>query len=216
MYITNEHGRLRVTTIPLGAMTTNCYFVWDVASRQAIIVDPADSGEFLLEVLGELELKPTAIVFTHAHFDHVLGSLALSSIASIPTWLHAADIPLLARAQKSAAHWLGYPVDPVPPATNLLTSKTTFELDNESLSIMHLPGHTPGGIGIGVFSGSAPFICSGDLITDEGLGTSTHSYSSKVDFKNSFERLAKLPTTTLLYPGHGKTILAEHLDFSVQ
>ncbi len=207
---------MHVTTIPLGAMNTNCYLIWDAASREAIVVDPADSGEFILEKLGELQLTPTEIVFTHAHFDHVLGSLALASLANIPTWLHPADTPLLTRAQKSAEHWLGYSVDPVPPATNVLATKTTFKLGDELLSIMHLPGHTPGGIGIGIFTGPAPFICSGDVITDEGLGTTTHSYSNKADFRNSLIKLRNLPTNTLLYPGHGKPILASDLDSSVQ
>lgn len=207
---------MHVTTIPLGPMTTNCYLIWDTKSKEAIVVDPADSGEFILEKLNELQLIPKNIVFTHAHFDHVLGSLALASTANIPTWLHPADVPLLSRAQKSAEHWLGYPVDPVPPATNVLTSGTTFELGNESLSIIHLPGHTPGCIGIGVFSGPAPFICSGDVITDEGFGTTTHSYSNKADFKNSITKLAQLPANTLLYPGHGKPILVEDLNTSVQ
>lgn len=216
MYITTDHDNLRVTTIPLGAMTTNCYFVWDAKSRETIIVDPADAGEFLAETLRELGLRPTAIVFTHAHFDHVLGAFALATLLQLPTWLHPADVPLLSRAQKSAEHWLGHPVDPVIPATNLITHETTFRLGTKTLSILHLPGHTPGGIGIGVLTSETPFICSGDIVTDEGYGNTTHNYSNKAEFARSLQILSNLPKTTTLYPGHGKPILASDLDSSVQ
>jgi len=224
MYVTTDHNTLRVTKITLGALATNCYFIWDAKSREAVIIDPADSGEFLIEVANELALTPTAIVFTHAHFDHVLGAFALTALLQIPTWLHPADAPLLTTAQLSAHHWLGYPVDPVPPATHVLTENTTFKLGSEVLTVLHLPGHTPGSVGIGVFAGESPFICSGDLVTDEGHGSTHHRYSNLVALEHSLKKLSELPTSTYYYPGHGnlltqpdlKAMLAEYLAASVQ
>jgi len=224
MHTTTQHDQLYITTITLGALATNCYFIWDRTSRQAIIIDSADAGEFLAQMIGEIDLKPTAIIFTHAHFDHILGSFALATLLQLPTWLHPADASLLRKAQKSAEYWLKHPVDPVLPVNNTITSRTEFSLGKKQVKVLHLPGHTPGGIGIGVFSGAAPFICSGDLITDQGIGAATHTYSNKKDLKNSLKKLTKLPTNTTYYPGHGKplkqieikAILAQHLGDSVQ
>jgi len=221
MHTTTEHDNLRVTTITLGELATNCYFVWDAKSYEAIIVDPADSGEFLAELVLELQLTHKAIVFTHGHFDHVLGSLALTTILNIPSYIDAADAPLLAKAQKSAEHWLKHPVDPVLPASYFLEHRTPFFL---GLDILSMPGHTPGSVGIGKLSGTAPFICCGDVITDEGIGASHHRYSSPIEMSKSLAKLSALPNKTQYYPGHGvplsqaelKAILAGDILSSVQ
>ena len=80
-----KSNNLQVETLTLGQLDTNCYIPWCKETRECIIIDPADSAETITQTIIDLELKPLCIVFTHAHFDHVLGSLELKLNFNIPS-----------------------------------------------------------------------------------------------------------------------------------
>lgn len=62
---------MRIHTIIVGPIETNCYIVEDEASKKAMIIDPGEEAEKILEHLKNLQLKIEAIVITHGHFDHI-------------------------------------------------------------------------------------------------------------------------------------------------
>ena len=83
---------LKIEILVLGELQTNCYLVFDEKSRQALIIDPADSGDTINQTLLDLQLKPHAIILTHGHFDHVLGLLEVKLAWNIPIYAHSADL----------------------------------------------------------------------------------------------------------------------------
>ena len=68
---------LQVTTLSLGELNTNCYLAWCPITQEALIIDPADSAETISEEILRLGLQPLAILLSHGHFDHILGTLEL-------------------------------------------------------------------------------------------------------------------------------------------
>ncbi len=183
-------------------MATNCYLVWDEKSQETLIIDPGEAAAYIEAKIADLKLKPTVLLATHGHFDHILAVLELKLAYQIPFLIHPKDLFLLKQAQKSAQHFLGISVDPVASADRFLKEKERVKFGQEVLKVMETPGHTPGGIsllGKGV-------IFSGDTLFADGVGRTDFSYSSKKDLDQSLNKIFKLPDATILYPGHGETV----------
>ena len=66
-----------VLCMTLGMVETNCYLVWNKESKEALLIDPADSAPQIEKVIRERELTLKALLLTHGHFDHVLAADAL-------------------------------------------------------------------------------------------------------------------------------------------
>ncbi len=198
--------RPKVETLTLGALDTNCYIVWCPESLEAVIIDPADSGQTIIDRLLQLSLKPTAILLTHGHFDHVLGVLELYMAYDMPVYLHKNDIPLIKNAQKSAQHWVGHETDPVPTPTHFLSEGSTFSFGNCQLVTVETPGHTPGSVSFiaTVEAEQPPLIFSGDTLFKNGVGRTDFKYSSPVALEKSVKKLLSYPASSFVYSGHGE------------
>ena len=203
----------------LGELDTNCYLLWCEETRQAVIVDPADAGESIAEELLVRKLAPTAILLTHGHFDHLLGSLSLQLSFDIPIYVHAEDTFLMANAQKSAEHWLKHPVDPVPTANFALEENQEISFGNCSVRVLHTPGHTPGSCSFLYLPESAPdtdeqfifsempYLFDGDVIFKEGIGSTSHRYSNRKQLYSSFQKIKDLGVIRI-FPGHGESFVS--------
>lgn len=212
-------SKLQIETMSLGELDTNCYLAWCDETKLCVIIDPADAGESIAEQILHLQLQPTAVLLTHAHFDHVLGTLAVQLSFDIPVFLHSADNKLLAGAQKSAEHWLKHTVDPVPPATFELHDGSVIKVGHTQLEVIHTPGHTPGSCTFFwrqtqtssaqdfVFAEpSAAFV--GDLIFQNGVGRTDHGYSNKNALFKSIQRIRELGPARI-YAGHGESFFSQ-------
>lgn len=212
-------SKLQIETLTLGELDANCYIAWCEETLQAVIIDPADAGESIAERIVALQLEPRAILLTHAHFDHVLGTLALQLSFDIPVYLNNADNFLLEGAQKSAEHWLKHTVDPVPPANYSLDENQIITVGNCELQVLQTPGHTPGScsffwestqksdrLSFTFAEPSALFV--GDLIFQNGIGSTDHRYSKKNDLFTSIQKIRDLGQTRV-YAGHGEAFFSE-------
>lgn len=193
-------NQLEIRRYTLGELDTNCYITWCPQTYQAVVIDPADSGDFISQTLLDLQLQLTGIILTHAHFDHCLGLLELKLNFPVPTFLHPADTQLLTTATRSAQHWLKRQVDPVPVADTQMSDGTHISVGQQTLTVLHTPGHTPGSVAL--ISQHAIF--SGDTWFKDGVGSTQHRYSSKRDLFKSLENLRSAAKGKLVYPGHGE------------
>ena len=198
---------MKIETLTLGELATNCYLLWEETSGEALIIDPADSGETIVSRVLELQLIPTAIVLTHGHFDHVLGLLEVKLALDLPVYLHPGDNELLSQAGASARHWLKRAVDPVPAATHTLTEGHQLSLGGVSFEVLETPGHTPGSICL--YSVAEKIIFTGDTLFKEGVGRTDFSYSSPLALEKSLQRLANDCRGYSALPGHGDRFLVQ-------
>lgn len=195
---------MKIETVVVGQMATNCYIVSDTGD--SIIIDPGDAPEYISDVLTRLGVAPTLIVATHGHFDHLMAAFALQQMYDIPFAMHEADIFLLKNMQSSAKHFLNLAVvDPPPRVDRVLRA-----LDRVgTLTVSEAPGHTPGSIclaGNGV-------IFTGDTIFARGaVGRTDASYGDALALAGSVSRILGYPPETRLLSGHGhETTVSEEV-----
>jgi hydroxyacylglutathione hydrolase len=125
----------------------NCSILGDTASREAIVIDPGDDVESILEILRRHDLKVRAILSTHTHIDHVGGLAGLHRATGAPVLIHEADLELY-RHLDTQAQWLGVPTPAKTKITDFVREGDTVRWGGFSAGVLHTPGHTPGSISL--------------------------------------------------------------------
>ncbi len=189
---------LAIDKLTVGDLETNCYLVSD--SNECVIIDPGDDADFITETIINKKLKPTAIVLTHGHFDHVLGCLELKLNFTIPIYLNEKDKKLYTSANQSATHWLKKKTLKVPPIDQFIKEGSKIKIGSESLTVIETPGHTPGSV---CFYDGQKNLFTGDTLFADSVGRTDFSYSKPLQLTKSLAKLFKLPGETIVYPGHG-------------
>lgn len=178
---------------------TNTWLLWDDASRQALLIDPAAPSEELLGRIRELELKVDLIVNTHGHADHIGGNLWFREKLGSRVMIHSADSAMLEDNRKNLSEYMESPL-PLHSADILAEDGMVLDLGQHQVHIIHTPGHTPGGICL--LAGK--FLISGDTLFEQSIGRTDLPGGSHHQIIHSIrEKLFVLPDDTVVFPGHG-------------
>lgn len=191
-------------------MATNCYILIDKESNQAIVLDPGDDGQYIIDQLTNLQAIPILIIATHAHFDHVMAVYELQTTYQIPFILHQGDLFLLPRMGSSAKYFLGVKqIDPVPQVNRTISDKDIIGFGKIDLNVIHTPGHTPGSISL--YIEKLGVIFTGDTIFAGGqVGRTDFAYSDAKLMTKSISKILSIKADTILYAGHGEdSIISE-------
>jgi hydroxyacylglutathione hydrolase len=184
----------------VGPLACNCYVVGDSVTKQAIVIDPGGDAQDLLATITEEGLTVTAIVATHAHFDHVLAAEALREATGAPFHMHAADRPLLDWIGPSMEMFLGVPGQEPPEVDNDAPEGDKLIAGDVEFEILHTPGHSPGSISLvtarALFPGDTLF--AGSVGRTDLPGGDTQQLVDAVRGK-----LFALDDDLPVYPGHG-------------
>jgi len=187
-----------VHALVVGRLATNCYVLEN--EGVAIIVDPGDDPERILRFIKDIKTKPSAIVATHAHFDHVLGVDHLRRVLRIPFLLHREDLPILESMQNRARHFVGIEVPKPPKVDGFLEDGKGLRLGSETVKVLHTPGHSPGSI---TLYGNG-YVMTGDALFNQSIGrTDLPGGDFDTLVRSIKERLFMLEDETIVYPGHG-------------
>lgn len=190
----------------VGPLACNCYVVGDPASMEAIVIDPGDDADLLAEDIATLGLTITAIVATHAHFDHIVAAGRLRELTGAPFHLSSLDKPLLSWMQESGRMFLGLELPPPPEVDTDASEGDVLVAGAVSLEVLHTPGHSPGSITLvhddAVFSGDTLF--AGSIGRTDLPGGDTETLLAVIRNK-----LFSLPEDLPVYPGHGPATTLE-------
>ncbi|MDR2278654.1 MAG: MBL fold metallo-hydrolase, partial [Vagococcus sp.] len=180
---------------------TNTYLVWDVASKEAILIDPAAPNADLKDYINKMDLIITKIINTHGHGDHIGGNEYFANEFDCPICIHENDAPMLGDSNLNLSAFMNVDLK-TPPAKILFTGEYDFKLGNYELKILHTPGHTKGGVVIY----AKPYLFTGDTIFLTDIGRTDlpgGNYDELI--KSIKEKVFKFPEDTKIFPGHGSS-----------
>jgi len=202
---------MHIQCFPLGELQANCYFL--IENSNCLIIDPADSAEFILEEVQRRNLTVKGMFATHGHFDHILAageiqlSLGMLYQRELPLYIFEEDLFLIKRVKETALHFLNHVPQFLPIQELQFLKEGKMELEDFKFEVFHTPGHTPGSCCFYFPTDSAIF--TGDTLFKEGVGDYSHKYSDKKLLFNSIKRILNLDEGTTIYPGHGEETLVQ-------
>jgi glyoxylase-like metal-dependent hydrolase (beta-lactamase superfamily II) len=188
----------KLHTLVVGRLQTNCYILQ--SDSIALVIDPGDEPERILRFLNDIAVKPSRIIATHTHFDHVLGVEAIRGALNVPFLIHPDDLSMLESMQGRVRQFMGFSVPPPPKVDQFLRDGDSITVGKDTLKVIHTPGHSPGSISI-VGQG---FVLTGDALFNQSIGrTDLPGGDFDMLVRSITERLFSLDDDTIVYPGHG-------------
>jgi len=187
--------------ISVGPLQCNCSVIGDEASQQAIVIDPGDEVQQILDLIEKHNLQVKQIVITHAHIDHVGGAMKLRAATGAPILLNQNDYTLLKMLDMQAA-WVGMRSPGKVEIDQSLGQADTVRAGSLVAQVLHTPGHTEGSICL-YFPADNKLI-AGDTLFAGSIGRTDlpgGSYEKIID--SIHDRILALPDETIVVPGHG-------------
>ncbi len=187
-------------SLTVGPLGTNCYVLWDRSTRTTAVIDPGGDAARIREVILSNRLKPNSILLTHGHPDHCFAAGYIAGEYGAEIYMHEADIDQVDLLLPTLA--MVYDVSSFVKLSPLkfLKNGDVLSLGESSISVIHTPGHSPGGV---CFVTDAGVFC-GDTIFAGSIGRTDFPGGDHDQLIASIKtKLLTLPDTTPLLPGHG-------------
>jgi hydroxyacylglutathione hydrolase len=187
--------------VRVGPLQCNCSVIGDEQTREAIVIDPGDDVDQVLDLIRKHNLQVKQIVITHAHIDHVGGAMKLRAATGAPVLLNQNDYALLKMLDVQAA-WLGMaPPEKVEIDQNL-GQADTVKAGSLVGQVLHTPGHTEGSICL--YFPAETMLIAGDTLFAGSIGrTDLPGGSFEKIIHSLHDRVLALPDETVVVPGHG-------------
>lgn len=187
----------RIVTEPVGPVAANCHILEFDGS--VVLIDPGGDPDLLLRLVGKRTL--TALLITHGHYDHIgaIGPLK-ERHPGAAVMIHRDEARSLADPSLNLSGHFGIDGRYKREPERLLGHGDRIDLpDGSSLTVIHTPGHTPGGV---CFHGDG-ILFSGDTLFFESIGRSDLPGGDDETLLASIRgRLFTLPDDTRVLPGH--------------
>ena len=164
--------------------STYTYVLFDVATREALIIDPVDTQlDRDLATLREYGLKLVWTVETHAHADHITSAGKL--------------------AEHAGAHTAAPAACGISTALRQLQDGDELAFGRQTIRCLSTPGHTAGSMCYLWENEGQPHVFTGDTLLINGCGrTDFQSGSPQAMYHSLTEVLFHLPDDTVVWPGH--------------
>ncbi|WP_456386447.1 MBL fold metallo-hydrolase [Desulfolithobacter sp.] len=190
---------MKIQQLTVGMMSVCCYIVSCEETGKAAIIDPGGDEDRILAACRTAGLDVEYIIATHGHPDHVCGNGPIQQATGAKIIMHRADGEFFARDEvRQYFSMLGLAESPSPDI--LVEDQDVITFGNQSLKVLHTPGHTPGSICLY----EAPDCFTGDTLFVGGVGRTDFPGGSTSELLNSIRtRLLTLPPETIVWPGHG-------------
>lgn len=216
---------------PAAAFGTNCYVLAPAAGQECVIVDPGVGvQDQLAQLLAEHGLKPTAVLLTHGHLDHVYAVTPVCG-GALAAYIHTDDryrlrdplatlgpalVAALEQQFGTSATWRE-PEDIVE-----ITDGQSLQLAGLTFEVLHAPGHTEGSVVFeladvpdGARDGTdvevTSSVLSGDVLFAGSIGrTDLPGGDGEAMQRSLRDVILPMPDTALVLPGHGPATTIAH------
>jgi hydroxyacylglutathione hydrolase len=136
-------AELDVRTFTVGAFRENAYVVRNPGAAEALLIDPGDEAERLIEAITTLEVTIPAILITHTHIDHIGAVAALARHTGATVYCPSLECDVLADIDASVKHF-GLSGFENYDADELLSGGEHLTLAGLEIDVHFTPGHSPG------------------------------------------------------------------------
>ena len=193
---------MQIHTLYPGSWLSNCYILvsqGEDGKNHAAVIDPSAPTDEILSLLEGEEAVLDMIIMTHGHFDHIMSLDELRDATGAPAYIHENDAEMLTDSTKNAYSFFFRDEFTQGQADKTLADGDIIKIGNESLTVIHLPGHSRGSIAL-LCDG---FILTGDTLFSEGFGRYDLHGGNALILKESLNRLKALDQDLRIYAGHG-------------
>lgn len=183
----------------VGSMEVCCYIVGCAKSGRGAVIDPGGDVDRILAAIDELGLSIDYIIATHGHPDHVCGNRQLKEATGASIVFHKVEDAFFQKP-KVSNYFSMLGLEASPAADLTVEEGDTITIGEEKLTVIHTPGHTPGGMCLL----NGPDLITGDTLFVGGIGRTDFpggSYSDLIEAVTT--KLLILPEETVVWPGHG-------------
>jgi hydroxyacylglutathione hydrolase len=198
-----------VRAFTVGPVQENAYIVRaDEQATKALIVDPGDESERLLEAANQLGVELEAILLTHCHFDHIGAVAPIAKATGAPVYCPTIEQPLLTDVMSWVPPGFG-PFESHEPE-HLLSGGEQLHIAGMDIDVLFTPGHSPGHLTYAI----SGLLLSGDVLFQGSVGRVDLPGGDWATLEGSIETLiGAYEPDTVVYPGHmGVTTLGRELQ----
>jgi hydroxyacylglutathione hydrolase len=186
---------------PVGPLQCNCSVIGDENTHEAMVIDPGDQIEGILDILRQEKLTLKQIVITHAHIDHVGGAMKLKAATGAPILMNQNDHALLKMLDMQAA-WVGMRPPGDVQVDEAIGQGRVLKIGEISSNVIHTPGHTEGSICL--YFPTEKKLMAGDTLFAGSIGrTDLPGGSMDKIMRSLHTQVLALPDETEVVPGHG-------------
>ena len=201
IWYNNHMSNLNIEKLVVGSFSTNCYILFSNESKTAVIIDPGAEVSVIIAALARLERRPSLILITHGHGDHIGGLTELKEkYPDVKVGIGQEEDGLLRDPERNLSCFLEKPIT-FPGADLLLKDGETFSEAGLDFKVITTPGHTQGGVSYLV---NKEALFCGDTLFYLSVGRTDFPGGDYFALMSSIkEKILVLPKTVKVYPGHG-------------
>lgn len=195
---------IEIYGMTLGPIQENGYVVVDSQSQQALIFDPGDEAQRLIQWIRENGWKPVAILLTHTHSDHIGALDEVRDAFNIEVYVHENEATWLGDPTKNLSAMQPFGEMRLRDAEHIWTAEDLGEqvIGPFVFTLAHVPGHSPGHV-IYIFE-AAELVVVGDAVFQGSIGRTDLPGGDYATLMGAIAReILVLPASYQLFPGHG-------------
>lgn len=192
---------IRVGIIPVTPLEQNCSLIWCTRTMKGALVDPGGDLDKLKAAVAKMGVTIEKLLVTHGHLDHCGQAGILAKELGVPIeGPQEADRFWIAKLGEDGQRW-GMHAEVFEP-DRWLEDGDTVTVGNQTLQVLHCPGHTPGHV---VFFDPVTRIAMvGDVLFQGSVGRTDFPKGNFDTLVHSIrEKLFPLGDDVGFIPGHG-------------
>jgi hydroxyacylglutathione hydrolase len=193
---------MRFEILPVTPFEQNCSLIWCETSGSAALIDPGGDVDVLLAAVAKAGVRLEKLLLTHAHLDHVGGTLELARKLGLPIIGPQAEDAFWLDMLPEQARMFGFPPAEAFRPDQWLSDGDVVELGALRLDVIHCPGHTPGHVVF--FEPVSRHAFVGDVLFQGSIGRTDFPRGDHAALISAIRnKLFPLGDDVAFVPGHG-------------